>query len=68
MTSRRTLLKTLALTPLVGAFATSTEAKTNKVPASEFVFSLNTSTIRGQKLSLPQMIELAARAGYQGPG
>ena len=66
MTSRRSLLKTLALTPLVGAFVPSTEAKTKADPKTEFIFSLNTSTIRGQKLSLPQMIELAARAGYQG--
>jgi len=29
-----------------------------------FVFCLNTSTIRGQKLSLVQEIELAAKAGY----
>ena len=66
MTSRRSLLKTLALTPLVGAFVPSTEAKPKADPKTEFIFSLNTSTIRGQKLSLPQMIELAARAGYQG--
>jgi len=31
-----------------------------------FRYCLNTSTIRGQKLSLVQEIELAARAGYQG--
>ena len=57
MTSRRTLLKTLVLTPLVGAFTPSTEAKPKAKLQTEFIFSLNTSTIRGQKLSLPQMIE-----------
>jgi sugar phosphate isomerase/epimerase len=31
---------------------------------SRFTFSLNTSTIRGQKLSLPQEIDLAAKAGF----
>ncbi len=66
MTSRRSLLKTLALTPLVGAFVPATEAKSKVEPQAEFIFSLNTSTVRGQKLSLPQLIELAARTGYQG--
>ena len=31
-----------------------------------FSYCLNTSTIRGQGLSLPEMIEVAAEAGYQG--
>ncbi|HUY31736.1 MAG TPA: sugar phosphate isomerase/epimerase [Pirellulales bacterium] len=31
-----------------------------------FGYSLNTSTVRGQKLKLDQQIELAAKAGYQG--
>ncbi len=65
MTTRRNLLKTLALAPLAVSaapvFGQSPEKK-----ASTFKFSLNTSTIRGQKLSLPQIIELAARAGYDG--
>jgi len=66
MNSRRQLIKTLALTPLVGAIATQVEAHSPKQAKTEFIFSLNTSTVRGQKLSLPQLIELAARAGYQG--
>jgi 2-keto-myo-inositol isomerase len=65
MTTRRNLLKTLALSPLaisaVPVFGQTAEKK-----ESSFKFSLNTSTIRGQKLSLPQIIELAARAGYDG--
>ncbi len=32
---------------------------------NEFIFSLNTSTIRGQKLSLNQEIDIASKAGYQ---
>ena len=36
-------------------------------PANEpFGYCLNTSTIRGQKLTLPAEIDIAARAGYQG--
>lgn len=65
MTSRRTLLKSLTLAPL--AFSANTVfAKTEEIKESKFLFSLNTSTIRGQKLPLPAMIEIAARAGYDG--
>jgi sugar phosphate isomerase/epimerase len=35
-------------------------------PAEPFGYCLNTATIRGQKLSLVQEIEIVARAGYQG--
>ena len=65
MTTRRNLLKSLALAPLaatLGAPAALAQPKKE----SRFKFSLNTSTIRGQKLSLPEIIELAARAGYDG--
>lgn len=65
MTSRRQLLKTLALAPLAAA-ATSVQAAPKPKASTKFKFSLNTSTIRGQKLSLPKIIELAARAGYDG--
>jgi 2-keto-myo-inositol isomerase len=65
MTSRRNLLKSLALAPLA-TLATPSIAKPMEKEASQFKFSLNTSTIRGQKLSLPQIIELTARAGYDG--
>jgi 2-keto-myo-inositol isomerase len=65
MTSRRTLLKSLALAPLAFS-ANSVFAKTEEVKETKFIFSLNTSTIRGQKLPLPAMIEIAARAGYDG--
>jgi 2-keto-myo-inositol isomerase len=65
MTTRRNLLKTLALAPLAVTtapmFAQASEKK-----VSSFKFSLNTSTIRGQKLSLPQIIELCAKTGYDG--
>ena len=65
MTTRRNLLKSLALTPLaVTAAPVFAQAADKKKPT--FKFSLNTSTIRGQKLTLPQTIELAAKAGYDG--
>ncbi len=65
MTSRRTLLKSLTLAPLAFS-ASSVFAKTKEIKESKFLFSLNTSTNRGQKLPLPEMIEIAARAGYDG--
>ncbi len=65
MINRRTLLKSIALgaasLPLGAAIAPAAPKKESK-----FHYSLNTSTIRGQKLALPQVIELAARAGYDG--
>jgi 2-keto-myo-inositol isomerase len=67
MSSRRNLLKTLGLAPLAlttgSAFAKET---VQEKPKSSFLYSLNTSTIRGQKLSLPQIIELCAKTGYDG--
>lgn len=35
-------------------------------PAGRFRFCLNTSTLRGQRLPLPELVDLAARAGYDG--
>lgn len=66
MITRRQVIKTLALTPAVGALSLGTQAQASKREETRFIFSLNTSTVRGQKLSLPKLIELAARAGYQG--
>src|SRR5438067_2189688 len=34
--------------------------------SSAFRFALNTATIMGQNLSLPQEVEIAAKAGYDG--
>ncbi|WP_144606819.1 sugar phosphate isomerase/epimerase family protein [Algoriphagus algorifonticola] len=65
MTSRRQVLKSIALSSIaVGAPLAVTKAAEKTLP--QFRYSLNTSTIRGQKLSLPQIIELAARTGYDG--
>jgi 2-keto-myo-inositol isomerase len=49
----------LATAPAVGGEKAETPAR------EPFSYMLNTSTIQGQKLSLPEEIELAARAGYQ---
>ena len=45
--------------------ASSAEPPAKMNRAHEFVFCLNTATIRGYKLSLAAEIELAAKAGYQ---
>jgi sugar phosphate isomerase/epimerase len=56
-------------TAAVGAALTTAPAeagdKAEPPPREPFAYMLNTSTIQGQKLSLPDEIELAARAGYQ---
>lgn len=48
--------------------AATTDPSSNERPeeADPFVYSLNTGTIRGQKLTLPRQIEVAAEAGYTG--
>lgn len=62
---RRNLLKSLAIgaaaLPLSPTFASTTQKKETTIQ-----FSLNTSTLRGQKLDLPQIIEVASKAGYDG--
>jgi sugar phosphate isomerase/epimerase len=55
---------------LAAASATAAGALAVPAPAAEpnaeepFRYSLNTSTIRGQKVPLPREVEIAARAGY----
>ena len=62
---RRNLLKSIALgatvLPIAPTLATTTTKKESTIQ-----FCLNTSTLRGQKLDLPQMIEVATKAGYDG--
>jgi sugar phosphate isomerase/epimerase len=43
----------------------ATHAAAHANPSGGFVFCLNTSTIRGQKLSLLKEVEIAAQVGYQ---
>lgn len=66
---RRQVLLTagaLALSPLVKAKAETPPTKKRESSGEPFRYCLNTSTIRGQKLSLPEQIDLAAKAGYDG--
>jgi sugar phosphate isomerase/epimerase len=65
---RRSWLQTLAaggagLAAVAGRPTFAADASSTPSPA-KFHFSLNTSTIRGQKLSLIEMIDIAAKAGY----
>jgi 2-keto-myo-inositol isomerase len=48
------------------AAGTRAVAKEEKAPGKPFRYCLNTSTIRGQKLSLWDEIDLVAKAGYDG--
>lgn len=64
--SRRDFVATTGL--LTGgailATQTATSAKADDTPSQPFVIGLNTGTIRGYKLSFPEQIDLAAKAGY----
>ncbi len=53
----------VAATPLLGNGAAAEAAE--PAPRHNFVLSLNTATIRGQKLGLVKEIEVAAKAGFQ---
>ena len=67
--SRRQLLaggSAAGLAALVAPTDTSAAPASPAVSSEPFRYCLNTSTIRGQMLTLPQEIEIAAKAGYQG--
>lgn len=51
------------LAPQVGTL-TSAAAGENRPAHEPFGYCLNMSTIRGQKLSLPEQVDVAAKAGY----
>lgn len=59
--SRRAWMGAATTTPLLMAGTASVAAT---APAGMFRFCLNTSTISGQKKPLPEMVEIAAKAGY----
>jgi sugar phosphate isomerase/epimerase len=58
--SRRALLAGAGAVAAAGALP----AAESKPPAEPFRYMFNTSTIRGQKLPLPEQIAVAAKAGY----
>jgi 2-keto-myo-inositol isomerase len=61
--SRRKLLGGAVGTAMAGLAASPSQAgEANKDP---FIYSLNTSTIRGQKVPIVQEVAIAAKAGYQ---
>jgi 2-keto-myo-inositol isomerase len=66
---RRTLLTQLALGGGLWACGQATRAEEQgeagvRVAAPQVRYCLNMSTVRGQKLSLPEQVDLAAKAGY----
>ncbi|WP_276374512.1 sugar phosphate isomerase/epimerase family protein [Chryseolinea sp. H1M3-3] len=62
--NRRDAIKAASVTTGLGLLGTVGFAKEKKKQADKFKFSLNTSTISGQKLGVQKYIEIAARAGY----
>ncbi|MGO9114307.1 MAG: sugar phosphate isomerase/epimerase family protein [Thermoguttaceae bacterium] len=65
--SRRTMITQTGVAAAAVAAAGQVRAETASRPADRlagFKFSLNTATIRGQKLSLAEEVEIAAKAGY----
>jgi sugar phosphate isomerase/epimerase len=55
-----------ALAAGLGLTTATTSGAEPPASTSSFLLGLNTSTIRGQKLSIVQEIEIAAKAGFQG--
>lgn len=62
--NRRNVLQTLGVTAGL-TVASSAAFASKKKPKNKFRFSLNTSTISGQKLGIEKYIDIAARAGYE---
>ena len=64
--SRREWLAAPAALVGLGALSNAASGLDTRADADPFTFSLNTSTISGQKLTLVQEIEIVSKAGYQG--
>lgn len=65
MFNRREAL-TLGIGTAAAAFAGHARAEDTPMTAPRVRFCLNTSTVRGQKLDLPSLVDLASQAGYDG--
>ena len=63
--SRRELL-TLGLGATAAAAFGEGRAEASPMAGARVRFCLNTSTVRGQKLGLPALVDLASSAGYDG--
>lgn len=64
--TRRNYLRAGAVALGAATFTSTATAAGEGSTGSPFRFCLNTSTIRGQKLSIVEEVELAAKVGYQG--
>jgi sugar phosphate isomerase/epimerase len=65
--SRRTMITQTGIAAVAAVAASQARAEPTSTPTDSlggFKFSLNTATIRGQKLSLVEEIEITAKAGY----
>ncbi len=62
--NRRDAIKTASVTTGLALLSQAGMSKDKKKEGDKFRFSLNTSTISGQKLGVEKYIEIAARAGY----
>jgi 2-keto-myo-inositol isomerase len=62
--NRRDAIKTASVTTGLALLGPVSFSKEKKKEGDKFRFSLNTSTISGQKLGVEKYIEIAARAGY----
>jgi sugar phosphate isomerase/epimerase len=60
------MLAATATAALSGMLASGRTVWSDELARTAFRYSLNTSTISGQKLTLAQEIEIAAKAGYDG--
>ncbi len=64
--SRRELLTVASVGTATIGFASGTLLAAPEKNAEPFGYCLNMSTIRGQNLTVPQQVEIAAKAGYNG--
>src|SRR5688572_21060111 len=64
--SRRELLAVASVGTAAAGLAPGSLLAAPSADAQPFSYCLNMSTIRGQNLSVPQQIEIAAKTGYNG--
>jgi len=67
--NRRAVLGGVAASALAGLAPRASAAQAPAAPASgdgPFILGLNTATIRGQKLGIVEIVDIAAKAGYGG--